>query len=190
MSHRWPRISSVCLCQILVLSSFMIFTVFLTWITRLVSLIEQELFTLPGHLSSPLLLSDSCFLNLSLRRCFVDRCFSLRLCFLLTIVLSFNLRFTVSDYPFLIPSHFYLFRVVLCLVFLFVRVLMDCILLFIWYKHIKSKLKLYNDYIVLLSDLQLGLWWYRITKGSRFKVLFFMAHKHQILRGVVVVIVW
>ena len=131
----------------LVLSSFMIFTVFLTRITRLVSLVEQELFTLPGHLSSPLFLSDSCFLNLSLRRCFVDRCFSLRL---LTIVLSFNLLFTVSDYPFLIPSHCYLFRVVLCLVFLFVRVLMDCILLFIWHKHIKSKLKLYNDYIVLL----------------------------------------
>ena len=51
---------------------------------------EQELETLPEHMSVPPLFSV---------KCFVDRCLSL--CTLrLVIVFSVLLRFTASDYPF------------------------------------------------------------------------------------------
>ena len=60
---------------------------------------EQELLTLPEHLSSPSVFSgvrDA--LSLVVYVCFVDHCF-LSYCFLLSIVLSV-LRYTDSDYPF------------------------------------------------------------------------------------------
>ena len=59
---------------------------------------EQELLTLPEHLSSPLAFSGvRVTRSLVLCVCFVDRCLSF---VLLAIVLSVLLRFTDSDYPF------------------------------------------------------------------------------------------
>ena len=62
-------------------------------------LVEQELPTLPEHLSSPPVFSGvRVTRSLALCVCFADRCpFVL---FLLVIVLSVLLRFTDSDYPF------------------------------------------------------------------------------------------
>jgi hypothetical protein len=65
-----------------------------------VSLMEQELLTLPEHLSSPrLIVGFVVTRSLVLCVCFVDRCVYFCV-FLLTIVLSVLLRFTDSDYPF------------------------------------------------------------------------------------------
>jgi hypothetical protein len=63
-------------------------TGFVTRLTRRVSLVEQELLTIPEHPSSPRVTR-----SLILYVCFVDRCFVL-----LAIVLSV-LRYTDSDYP-------------------------------------------------------------------------------------------
>jgi hypothetical protein len=61
---------------------------------------EQELFTLPEHMSSPPVFSGvRVTRSLVLYVCFVDRCLSFVL-FLLAIVLSVILRYTVSDCPF------------------------------------------------------------------------------------------
>ena len=63
-------------------------------------LVEQELLSLPEHLSSPPVFSgvrDT--RSLVLYVCFVDRCLSFVL-FLLAIVLSVLLRYTDSDFPF------------------------------------------------------------------------------------------
>jgi hypothetical protein len=61
--------------------------------------LEQELLTLPEHLSSPSVFSEvHVTQSLVLCVCFVDRCLSL-CTFLLAIVLSV-LRYTDSDYPF------------------------------------------------------------------------------------------
>ena len=73
-------------------------TGFVTRLTRRVSLVEQELLTLPGHLSSPPVSSGvRVTRSLVLCVCIVDRCFVL---FLLAIVLSVLLRYMDSDYPF------------------------------------------------------------------------------------------
>jgi hypothetical protein len=59
-------------------------------------LVEQELLTLPDHLSSPPVFNGvHVTRSLVLCVCFVDRCLSF-----LAIVLSVLLRFTDSDYPF------------------------------------------------------------------------------------------
>ena len=47
LCHTWPRICSVCHNHTPVLSSFMTYHRVLTWVTRGVPLVEQELFTLP-----------------------------------------------------------------------------------------------------------------------------------------------
>ena len=61
---------------------------------------EQELPTLPEHLSSPPVYSGVRVTRyLILYVCFVDRCLSF-VYFLLAIVLSVLLRYTDSDYPF------------------------------------------------------------------------------------------
>ena len=61
---------------------------------------EQELLTLPEHMSSrPVFNGVHVTRSLLLRVCFVDRCLSF-VFFLLTIVLSVLLRYTDSDYPF------------------------------------------------------------------------------------------
>ena len=99
----------------------MVNTRFVTRLTQRVPLVEQELITLPGHLSSPLNFSGvRVTRSLVLCVCFVDRCLSfcpfsfghcvvcsssiyrfwLPLWYLLVIVLSVLLRYTDSDYLF------------------------------------------------------------------------------------------
>jgi len=63
--------------------------------------VEQELLTLPEHLSSPPVFSGvRVTRSLLLYVCFEDLCLSLCTLFLLAIVLSVLLRYTDSDYPF------------------------------------------------------------------------------------------
>ena len=75
-------------------------TGFVTRLTRRVPLVEQELLTLPEHLSSPPFLVGFLLLNLL----FYMYVLSIVVCpfvvFLLAIVLSVLLRYTVSDCPF------------------------------------------------------------------------------------------
>ena len=94
---------------------------FVTRLTRRVPLVEQELFTLPEHMSSPAVFCGvHVTRSLVLCVCFVDRClffctfsfghcavcfssiyeFWLPLWYLVAIVLSVFLRYTDSDYPF------------------------------------------------------------------------------------------
>ena len=68
----------------------------ITW----VPLVEQELLTIPEHLSSPPVFSGvRVTRSLALCECLVDRCLLLCLFFPLAIVFSV-LRYTHSDYPF------------------------------------------------------------------------------------------
>jgi len=71
-------------------------------------LVEQKLLTLSELLSSPpvLVVFVLLVLFLVLYVCFVDRCLSFVL-FLLAIMLSGLLRFTNSDYPFVIFKLFF-----------------------------------------------------------------------------------
>jgi hypothetical protein len=85
LCHKWPRICSGCRKQYPVLSSFM-----------RVSLMEQELLTLPENLSSPPVFRGV-RVTQSLALCVM---FCRSLFVLLAIVLSILLRFTDSDYPF------------------------------------------------------------------------------------------
>ena len=71
---------------------------FVTRVTRQVSLVDQELLTLPEHLSSTLVISGVCVAR-SLVSCVVF-CRLLFVFFLLAIVLSFLLLFTDCDYSF------------------------------------------------------------------------------------------
>ena len=50
LCHKWPRICSTCRKHFPVLSSFTTYHGFVTRLTRRVSLVEQELLTLPEHL--------------------------------------------------------------------------------------------------------------------------------------------
>ena len=71
-------------------------TGFVTRLTRRVSLVKQELPTLPEHLSSPPVVSGVCVTrSLVLYVFFVDRCFVLFSCGHCVVLL-----FTDSDYPF------------------------------------------------------------------------------------------
>jgi hypothetical protein len=77
---------------------------FVTRLIRRVPLVEQELLTLPEHLSSPLVFSWVCVTrSLALCLCFVDRCLSF-------CTFSFGhcvlLRYTDCDYPFGIFNFF------------------------------------------------------------------------------------
>jgi len=75
-------------------------TEFVTRLTRQVPLVEQELLTLPEHLSSPPVFSGVCVIHLL----FYMYVLSIVVCpfvlFLLAIVLYVLLRYTVSDCPF------------------------------------------------------------------------------------------
>ena len=75
-------------------------TGFVIRLTRRVPLVEQELPTLPEHLSSPPVFFSGVRITLSLVLCvcFVDCCLSFRT--FLGIVFSVLLRFMDSDYPF------------------------------------------------------------------------------------------
>jgi hypothetical protein len=74
MCHRWPRICSTCRKHFPVLSSFMTYHRVVTRLTRPVSLMDQELLTLPEHMSSPPVFSGvRVTRSLVLCVCFVDR---------------------------------------------------------------------------------------------------------------------
>jgi hypothetical protein len=76
---------------------------FTTRFTRRVPLVDQELPTIPEHLSSlPVFSGVRVTRSLVLCVCFVDCCLSFCtfVLFLLAIVLSDPLRYTDSDYPF------------------------------------------------------------------------------------------
>jgi len=97
LCYKWSWICSTCHIHFPVLSSWLI-TVFVSRLTPRVVLVEQELPTLPEHLSSPPVFSGvHVTQSLVLCVCFVDCCLSLCL---LAILLSVLLRYTDSDYPF------------------------------------------------------------------------------------------
>ena len=78
LCHKWPRICST--IGVNTSQSFphswLIPGLVIRW-TRWVLLVEQELLTLPEHLSSPLVFSGVCVIrSLVLCVCFVDRCLS------------------------------------------------------------------------------------------------------------------
>ena len=82
-------------------------TGFVTRLTRWVPLVDQELLTLPEHLSSPSVFSGfPVTRSLVLCVCFVDRCLSCYILFLLAIVLSDLFRYTDYDCPFGISKLF------------------------------------------------------------------------------------
>ena len=95
-------------------------TGFVTILTRRVPIVQQELLTLPEHLSSPLVFSGvHVTRSLVWCVCFVDRCLSFVL-FLLAIVLSVLLRYADYDYlPVLSPNCSYLTHGCFVLVFNF-----------------------------------------------------------------------
>ena len=98
LCHKWSRICSICRKQFPVLSSIM--TGFVTRLTRQVSLMQEELLTLPEHLSSPPGFSGvRVTRSIVLCVCFVDRCLSF-CTFFWAFVLSVLLWYTESDYPF------------------------------------------------------------------------------------------
>jgi hypothetical protein len=77
LCHKWPRICSTCRKHFPVLSSFTTYYRCVTRLTRRVPLVEQELLTLPEHLSSPPVFSGvRVTRSLVLYVCFVDRCLS------------------------------------------------------------------------------------------------------------------
>ena len=104
--HKRPRICSTCRKYLLVFSLWWLVTGFVTKLTRRVPLVvEQELLTLPKHLSSPPVFSGvRVTRSLVLCVCFVDRCLAFCTLFL-AIVLSVLLRFTDSDYLPLVSSN-------------------------------------------------------------------------------------
>ena len=84
---------------------------FTTRLTRRVPLVEQELPTLPGHLSSPPVFRGvRVTQSLVLCVCFVDRC--LFVCTFFFWPLFELLRYTDFDYPFGIFKLFYNFRTI------------------------------------------------------------------------------
>ena len=75
LCHKWPRICSTCRKHFPVLSSFMTYHRVVARLTRPVSLMDQELPTLPEHMSSLPVFSGVCVTrSLVLCECFVDRC--------------------------------------------------------------------------------------------------------------------
>jgi hypothetical protein len=105
LCHKWPRTCSTCRKHFPVLYLFMIslsWLVFVTRVTRCVSPVEQELLTLPEYLTlSPVCSGVRVARFLVFYIVFFYRCLSFCpfVLFLLSIVLSFFLRFTGYDYP-------------------------------------------------------------------------------------------
>jgi len=91
LCHKWPRICSTCRKTSRSFPHSRLTIWFVTRLTRRVPLVEQELPTLPEHLSSPPVFSEVRVTRiLVLCICFVDRCLSFCrfVLFVLTIVLS------------------------------------------------------------------------------------------------------
>ena len=104
LCHKWPRIYVPLVVNISrsFPHSWLKGTGFVTRLTRRVSLVEQELLTIPEHLSSPPVFSGVRVIrSLILYVCFVDSCLSLSP-FPLVIVLF---RYTDSDYLPLVSSN-------------------------------------------------------------------------------------
>jgi hypothetical protein len=149
------------------------FNMWISYPTRRVPLVEQELSTLPEHLSSPSVLSSfRVTRSLVLCVCFVDRCLSfctfsfghcvvcssiygfwLPLWCILAIVLSVHLRLTDSDYPFGV------FWPLCCLFFFDLRILITPLVSLnsskssmsnILWKELFKKLLLYNGAFTFL----------------------------------------
>jgi hypothetical protein len=81
LCQKWPRICFTCRKHFPVLSSSMTYHGFVTRLTRWVSLVEQELPTLPEYMSSSLIPSGvRVTRSLVLFVCFVDRCLSFSTC--------------------------------------------------------------------------------------------------------------
>jgi hypothetical protein len=77
LCHKWLWICSTCRKHFPVLSSFSTYYRFVARLTRRVPLVEEELITLPEHLSSPPIFSGvHATWSLVLYICFVDRCLS------------------------------------------------------------------------------------------------------------------
>jgi hypothetical protein len=75
LCHKWPRICSTCRKHFPVFPHSRLITGFVTRLTRRVPLVEQELLTLPEHLSSPPVFSGiRVTRSLVLYVYFVDRC--------------------------------------------------------------------------------------------------------------------
>ena len=103
--YKWQRICSTCRKTSWYFPLSWLFTGSVTKLTRRVSLLEPELLTLSGHLSSPSVFSG--VRSLILCVCFVNSCLSF-VSFILAIVLPVLLRYTDSDYPFGIFKLFFL----------------------------------------------------------------------------------
>ena len=85
-------------CIVVINEHVLFFLVSVSYSTRRMPLVEQELSALPEHMSSlPILNGVRGTRFLVLCVCFVDRCLSLSI--FVIIVLSVLLRFTASDYP-------------------------------------------------------------------------------------------
>ena len=77
LCHKWPRICSTCRNHFAVLSSFVAYHQFVTRLTRRMSLVEQELLTIPEHLGSlPVFSGVRVTRSVVLCVCFVDSCLS------------------------------------------------------------------------------------------------------------------
>ena len=77
LCHKWPRICSTCRNTSRSFPRSWLITGFVTRLTRQVSLVEQELLTIPEHPSSPPVVSGvRVTRSLVLHVCFVDRCLS------------------------------------------------------------------------------------------------------------------
>ena len=106
--HRSPRICSKCGIQIRSFPHTWNITDCYTWVTRRVPLLEQNLLTLPRHMTSPLFLLKFLFRNLRLF-CVRFLFYFLTIVFFLfplDIVLSVLLWCTGSDYIFVIIKCF------------------------------------------------------------------------------------
>jgi len=100
LCHKWPRICSTCRNTLRSFPHSWLITGFVTTLTRRVPLVEQELLTLPEHMSSPPVFSGvRGTRSLVLYVCFVDRCLSF-CTFSFGHCVSVLLRYTDSDYPF------------------------------------------------------------------------------------------
>jgi hypothetical protein len=117
LCHKWTWIC--CACRKHFPDPFLIHV---TRLTRRVPLVEQELLTLPEHLSSsPVFNVGSCYSIFRFMCMFCRSLFVFLPFYLLAIVLSVLFLFTASDYPFgifklffLVATRNYLFTVWIC----------------------------------------------------------------------------
>ena len=157
LCHKWPRICSTCRKHFQVLSSFMTYHGSVTRLTRQVSLVKQELLTLPEHLSSPPVFNGvRVTQSLVLYVCFVDRYLSFcTFSFGHCVVCSFSkYRFWLPLWYLqtLLPKGFNMPTAVIQRV-LVIFVIDECILILTIIFHSNSPLKIVWKSIVSSSDM-------------------------------------